>query len=85
LERTEHEEARRGGHGAQSSRCRIPRDIGAIDRVPALRLDYRPPDNLTIGTILKGNGYATSWFGKNHERRASRKAWQVRSINGRQE
>jgi arylsulfatase A-like enzyme len=24
------------------------------------------PDNATIGTILKGNGYATSWFGKNH-------------------
>ncbi|MDD5200251.1 MAG: arylsulfatase, partial [Terrimicrobiaceae bacterium] len=23
-------------------------------------------DNATIGTILKGNGYATSWFGKNH-------------------
>jgi arylsulfatase len=24
------------------------------------------PDSATIGTILKGNGYATSWFGKNH-------------------
>jgi arylsulfatase A-like enzyme len=24
------------------------------------------PDKATIGTILKGNGYATSWFGKNH-------------------
>src|SRR6266436_3149368 len=24
------------------------------------------PDKSTIGTILKGNGYATSWFGKNH-------------------
>ena len=24
------------------------------------------PDNATIGTILKNNGYATSWFGKNH-------------------
>jgi arylsulfatase A-like enzyme len=24
------------------------------------------PDNATIGTILKGNGFATSWFGKNH-------------------
>src|SRR5258705_4780754 len=23
-------------------------------------------DSATIGTILKGNGYATSWFGKNH-------------------
>ncbi len=24
------------------------------------------PDNATIGTILRDNGYATSWFGKNH-------------------
>ena len=24
------------------------------------------PDKATIGTILKDNGYATSWFGKNH-------------------
>jgi arylsulfatase len=24
------------------------------------------PDNATIGAILKGNGYTTSWFGKNH-------------------
>lgn len=24
------------------------------------------PDNGTVGAILKGNGYATSWFGKNH-------------------
>jgi arylsulfatase A-like enzyme len=24
------------------------------------------PDNATIGKILKDNGYATSWFGKNH-------------------
>src|SRR6266436_2294578 len=24
------------------------------------------PEKATIGTILKGNGYATSWFGKNH-------------------
>src|SRR5258707_6025908 len=24
------------------------------------------PDNATIGQILTGNGYATSWFGKNH-------------------
>jgi arylsulfatase len=24
------------------------------------------PENGTIGTILKDNGYATSWFGKNH-------------------
>src|ERR1700741_2703908 len=24
------------------------------------------PDNATIGTILRDNGYVTSWFGKNH-------------------
>ncbi len=24
------------------------------------------PENASIGTILKDNGYATSWFGKNH-------------------
>jgi arylsulfatase len=24
------------------------------------------PENATIGAILRGNGYATSWFGKNH-------------------
>ena len=24
------------------------------------------PDNATVGRILKDNGYATSWFGKNH-------------------
>jgi len=25
-----------------------------------------PEDKATIGEVLKGNGYATSWFGKNH-------------------
>ena len=24
------------------------------------------PENATVGEILKENGYATSWFGKNH-------------------
>jgi arylsulfatase A-like enzyme len=27
---------------------------------------FIPPDSATIGTILKDNGYATSWFGKDH-------------------
>ena len=27
---------------------------------------YIGQENATIGTILQGNGYATSWFGKNH-------------------
>ena len=35
------------------------------DRVPGLRLGH-PQENGTIGRILKENGYATSWFGKNH-------------------
>src|SRR5438046_693564 len=25
-----------------------------------------PPEKATIGAVLNGNGYATSWFGKNH-------------------
>ena len=25
-----------------------------------------PKDRATVGTILRDNGYATSWFGKNH-------------------
>ena len=33
--------------------------------IPGLRLDH-PEENGTIGTILKENGYATSWFGKDH-------------------
>jgi len=31
-----------------------------------------PKDKATIGTILKENGYATSWFGKNHNTPAFR-------------
>jgi arylsulfatase A-like enzyme len=27
---------------------------------------FIPPDSATLATILKGNGYATSWFGKDH-------------------
>jgi arylsulfatase A-like enzyme len=27
---------------------------------------YIGPENATIGRILRGNGYATSWLGKNH-------------------
>src|SRR5262245_160409 len=43
------------------------------------------PENATIGTILRDNGYATSWFGKNHTRRASSTAWWVPSTNGHRE
>jgi arylsulfatase A-like enzyme len=27
---------------------------------------FIPPDSATLATILKGNGYTTSWFGKDH-------------------
>ena len=30
------------------------------------------PENVTIGEILKENGYATSWFGKNHKARVEK-------------
>ena len=29
------------------------------------------PERRTVGTILRENGYATSWFGKNHNTPAS--------------
>ena len=32
------------------------------------------PENATVGEILKENGYATSWFGKNHNTPASHTA-----------
>jgi len=52
-----------------------------------------PKDSATIGEILKENGYATSWFGKNHNtptygrpnngcngnHRSIVKAWQVKT------
>ena len=42
------------------------------------------PENATIGTILKQNGYATSWFGKNHNTpELSSTARRGRSTNGR--
>jgi arylsulfatase len=41
------------------------------------------PDNATVGEILKENGYATSWFGKNHNTRAFSTRWLVLSNSGR--
>jgi arylsulfatase len=41
------------------------------------------PDNATIGTILRDNGYATSWLGKNHNSQASSTAWRAPTTNGR--
>ena len=41
-------------------------------------------DNATIGTILRDNGYATSWFGKNHNTPGFQTtAWPGRSTSGR--
>ena len=39
----------------------------------------------TIGTILKENGYATSWFGKDHNTPSTSRARPGRSISGRSE
>ena len=52
-------------HRPQSPLGRLRSDLGAVHGLPRLQLRHRP-DNATIGTILKENGYATSWFGKNH-------------------
>ena len=48
-----------------------------------LLLSFRK-ENGTVGTILRDNGYATSWFGKNHNTSVlSRRHRPDRSINGR--
>ena len=43
------------------------------------------PDNAAIGEILKENGYATSWFGKNHNTPGYHTACRDRSTSGRAE
>ena len=43
--------------------------FGVISSCPPVIPGYDSiigPENATIGTILRENGYATSWFGKNH-------------------
>ncbi len=40
-------------------------------------------DKATIGTILKDNGYRTSWFGKNHNTPAFQASRPARSTSGR--
>jgi arylsulfatase A-like enzyme len=52
-------------HRAQPPLGGLWRDLRDRHRFPRLRFRH-PPDKGTIGTILKDNGYATSWFGKNH-------------------
>ena len=41
------------------------------------------PENATIGTILRDNGYATSWFGKNHNTPGFQYSAPGLSTNGR--
>ena len=55
-----------------------------VHRLPGYDSIIRP-DNATVGTILSDNGYATSWFGKNHNTPPFRTARPVRSTNGRRE
>jgi arylsulfatase A-like enzyme len=42
-----------------------------------------PKDAATVGEILKENGYATSWFGKNHNTPAFAPVRPDHSTNGR--
>ena len=44
---------------------------------------YIGPENATIGRILRDNGYATSWFGKNHNTPGFQYSMPARSTNGR--
>ena len=41
---------------------------------------YIGPENATIGRILRENGYATSWFGKNHNTAGSQYARPLRTM-----
>ena len=52
-------------HRPQPPLGRLRRRRRDRDRLSRLRLDH-PLEKGTIGTILRDNGYATSWFGKNH-------------------
>jgi arylsulfatase A-like enzyme len=58
-------DARRADHRAQPPLGRLRRDFRAVDRLPRLQQHHRQ-DKATIGRMLLDNGYATSWFGKNH-------------------
>jgi arylsulfatase len=52
-------------HRPQSPFGRHRRHHRAVDRLPGYD-SIIGLDNASIGEILKENGYATSWFGKNH-------------------
>ena len=57
--------ARGVDHRTQPPRRRLRRGGRGRDGIPGYDSVIRK-ENGTIGAILKGNGYATSWFGKNH-------------------
>ena len=57
--------ARRADHRPQPPFRRLRRYHRALDGFPGYDSIIGPED-ATIGRILKDNGYATSWFGKNH-------------------
>ena len=52
-------------HRPQPPRRRLRRHYRAVDRLPGYD-SVIGLDNATVGEILKENGYATSWFGKEH-------------------
>ena len=70
-------------HRPQPPLGRLRRDLGAVDRLSRATTRYIGPENATIGTILRDNGYATSWFGKNHNTPGFQYSARVPSTNGR--
>jgi arylsulfatase A-like enzyme len=56
---------RRADHRAQPPFGRLRRDLRAVHGLPGYN-SIIGKDKATIGRMLLDNGYATSWFGKNH-------------------
>ena len=52
--------------GRNHHSVRLWRDLRTGDRLSRVTTRIIAKDSATIGEILKENGYATSWFGKNH-------------------
>jgi hypothetical protein len=55
----------RADHRAQPPLGRLRRDLRAVHGLPGYN-SIIGKDKATIGRMLLDNGYATSWFGKNH-------------------
>ena len=58
--------ARGADHRPQPSLGGLRRDHGVIDGFPGLRFDHRSRRTPLSARSSRSNGYATSWFGKNH-------------------